>query len=250
MDAVYDSEIAFVFSTPEDLQNQLRFQKLSLNGQLIMPEPSILDENLERCYTSRLVRFADSSLLCAWSDPLEGGWFPDVYLRHIAPSGEPLDNGPILLCGERYHQEYPQIAVNGNQALIAWADSRSGILNSEDTISGIWAEAFSSDFLPADDPVVPAMPGAVLHANYPNPFNPSTTISFDLPAAGIASLSIYNLRGQLVKTLLDRSQQASGRHFLNWDGNDALGRKVSSGVYLYRLTFDGQIQTRRMLMMK
>jgi hypothetical protein len=89
----------------------------------------------------------------------------------------------------------------------------------------------------------------VLERNYPNPFNPTTTLSFSLPSEMVCKLEIYNVRGQKVKTLLNESLQ-SGRHTILWDGKDAFGRSVSSGVYFYRLDTPNRTQTSKMLLMK
>lgn len=89
----------------------------------------------------------------------------------------------------------------------------------------------------------------VLERNFPNPFNPSTTLSFSLPSEMVCKLEIYNIRGQKVKTLLNESLQ-SGRHSIVWDGKDAHGRSVSSGVYFYRLVTPNRTQTSKMLLMK
>lgn len=88
-----------------------------------------------------------------------------------------------------------------------------------------------------------------LHENYPNPFNPTTTIRFDLPASAKVNLEIYNLKGQRVRTLLTESL-AKGSHAIVWNGNDDNGRPVSSGVYLYRLSNGTMTQTRKMMLMK
>ncbi len=76
--------------------------------------------------------------------------------------------------------------------------------------------------------------GYALFPNYPNPFNPTTEITFALPEAGEIKLAIYNLRGQLVRTLVSGAV-AAGRHKVVWDGTDANGAKVASGIYVYRL---------------
>jgi hypothetical protein len=88
-----------------------------------------------------------------------------------------------------------------------------------------------------------------LHPNSPNPFNPATTISLDLAKAGHTQLKIYNLKGQLVKSLINQ-HLAAGHHRLLWDGMDSNNRRVASGVYLYRLETDGFVKTRKMLLMK
>ncbi len=88
-----------------------------------------------------------------------------------------------------------------------------------------------------------------LNSNYPNPFNPSTTISFDLAQPGQAKLCVYNVKGQLVKTLAN-SNLNPGAHRIVWDGRDEGSREVSSGVYFYRLETKDYTSTRKMLMLK
>lgn len=89
----------------------------------------------------------------------------------------------------------------------------------------------------------------ILNQNYPNPFNPETTISFDMPKAAHANLSVYNVKGQLVKTLLN-GRADFGRTNLVWNGTDNSGSSVSSGLYFYRLSTDGKVETRKMMLMK
>ena len=95
--------------------------------------------------------------------------------------------------------------------------------------------------------VVPTM--FALHGNFPNPFNPLTTIKFDLPRAGRVTLSIYDLSGKLVKNLVNGALPAA-RHLFRWDGTDGSGRRVASGVYYYRLITPQERATRSMLMVK
>ena len=89
----------------------------------------------------------------------------------------------------------------------------------------------------------------VLHANYPNPFNPTTTISYDLPEQAQVTLGIYDLLGKQIKTLVNQSQDAGNKKAL-WDGTDNLGRTVSAGVYLYQIQAGEFTHTRKMLYIK
>ncbi len=88
-----------------------------------------------------------------------------------------------------------------------------------------------------------------LGRNVPNPFNPMTRLSFDLPSAGEAKLRVFDVRGRLVTTLVDAPMQA-GRHQVIWEGLDSAGHPVSSGIYFYRLEFDGKALTHRMTVLK
>ena len=100
-----------------------------------------------------------------------------------------------------------------------------------------------------DDPVLPAPGQIVLKQNYPNPFNPTTTIAYSLPEAAKVRLDIYNLKGQLVKTLLNKDMEA-GLHSVVWNGKDMNNVAVASGVYFYRISSPSNTKTRKMLLMK
>jgi hypothetical protein len=91
--------------------------------------------------------------------------------------------------------------------------------------------------------------GFDLAQNHPNPFNPSTTITYRLPADGRVSLKVYNLLGQEVRTLVS-GRQAAGTHSAGWDGKDNLGKAVASGVYLFRLEAGGMVKSRKMMLLK
>jgi hypothetical protein len=89
-----------------------------------------------------------------------------------------------------------------------------------------------------------------LYQNAPNPFNPSTLIRFDVPAdGGNLNLKVYDVRGQLIRTLVD-SPQSAGEKSISWDGRNDAGTLVPSGVYFYRLETEGFSETRKMLLMK
>jgi hypothetical protein len=88
-----------------------------------------------------------------------------------------------------------------------------------------------------------------LYPNYPNPFNPSTTIRFSLAQAGEAELAIYDLLGQRVAVLL-RGTQEAGVHTVQWDGRDDQGRDLASGVFLCRLRAGEQVEMRKLLLLR
>ena len=95
-------------------------------------------------------------------------------------------------------------------------------------------------------------PEALHLSNYPNPFNPRTRISYTVPAAAVQEpvrLDVYDVAGRLVRVLVNGVQEP-GVHQVEWDGADASGVPVASGVYLYRLQTGRHLQVRRMLLMK
>jgi len=89
-----------------------------------------------------------------------------------------------------------------------------------------------------------------LNQNHPNPFNPSTTISYYLPVAGPVTLEVYDSSGRLVSRLLDGAKEEKGTHSVAWRGLDAQGRSVSSGVYFYRLQSGKEILSRKMILLR
>jgi flagellar hook assembly protein FlgD len=93
-------------------------------------------------------------------------------------------------------------------------------------------------------PVVTALNG-----NYPNPFNPETSIAFSLKEAGNVKIEIYNIKGQRINTLVNEVRNA-GNYSLIWRGTDNNNSKVASGVYFYRMETPGFTDTKKMLLMK
>jgi hypothetical protein len=89
----------------------------------------------------------------------------------------------------------------------------------------------------------------VLYPNFPNPFNPVTTIRYDLPIRAKVDLTIFDLMGRKVITFVNRTEDAGFRS-VQWDGTDDLGRSVSAGVYLYQIQAGEFSQTRKMLLLK
>ena len=88
-----------------------------------------------------------------------------------------------------------------------------------------------------------------LHQNFPNPFNPDTTIKYDLAESSDVTLQIYNVLGQVVRTLVASEAQNAGRYQIRWNGMDDRGVPVSSGVYFYQISADGKFQQVQKLML-
>ncbi len=85
--------------------------------------------------------------------------------------------------------------------------------------------------------------------NYPNPFNPSTIIRYSIPLTSLVTLKIYNILGQEVKTLVN-SERTPGIYNVQWNGDDNFGRKVSSGIYIYRVIAGNFVQVKKMILLK
>jgi hypothetical protein len=89
-----------------------------------------------------------------------------------------------------------------------------------------------------------------LAQNYPNPFNPQTTIAFSIKERGAVRIDVYNVAGELVKTLLDETRAAGSYTDVRWDGTNGANQPVSSGVYFYKLVTNNFSQTKKMVLLK
>jgi hypothetical protein len=129
------------------------------------------------------------------------------------------------------------LRINGTETNEAITFTRSG---ERVEIAGVTARTTTPGALPDD---------FSLEQNYPNPFNPSTTIAFTLPTSGHVKIAIYNILGEQVAVAFDGPAEA-GRSEIVWDGHDANGKLVASGIYFYRLISDNYTQTRKMTLLK
>ena len=112
---------------------------------------------------------------------------------------------------------------------------------------GPWSADFLIEHTDADPNLIPLVTS--LDGNYPNPFNPTTTIKFGLHEVQVVSLNVYNIKGEKVRTLVSGELEA-GYHSIVWDGRDESGKPAASGVYFYKMKADKFLQTKKMILMK
>lgn len=257
-DSVYPQYISFndgiymVYSYPNGESSDLKLQKIDSGGNLLFGDTGVTVANdsfgnLDPVF----FRFDNGVLALAWmyyTQPYIG--YADLNYRYVEPDGTVVgpDNGN-LLCNAYLEQRFPIPAVIGNEAIICWIDARAGILNSEEFIQGIYAQKINNEVVanPEEPGITPAR--LLLKQNFPNPFNPSTTISFTLAHQGQTHLAIYNLKGQLVTSLINEILP-EGTHHRVWNGKDSKDKAVASGIYYYRLQQEGNTATHKMLLMK
>ena len=96
---------------------------------------------------------------------------------------------------------------------------------------------------------VTGVPALELTPNHPNPFNPRTSIRYVLPSPGPVRISVYDIKGRLVKILVDEPRP-SGSHLVQWNGLNQSGSAVASGIYIFRLESQGQVRTRKAVLLK
>ena len=104
-------------------------------------------------------------------------------------------------------------------------------------------------YVDVENNIVVQTPELFLYQNYPNPFNPNTTINYQLPAVCKVQLSIYNIKGEKVKTLV-KDKLEEGKHIAIWDGKDEQNKPVSSGIYFYKLKTGENSMVRKMILLR
>lgn len=139
------------------------------------------------------------------------------------------------------------IALTGNVQLRFIASDEGVNSLMEAAVDDVLLNTFIPLATEVDDAAVPAR--LALGRNFPNPFNPKTTLHFALPSAGKVELAIYDVSGRRVTTLAQGVMEA-GYHELDWLGTDDSGHSVSSGIYFSRLIFGEEVLTEKMLMLK
>jgi len=154
-------------------------------------------------------------------------------LFNVPPTGQPGFTFFVDPSYQTTQAKVRAIAIKGTTVMTSYSDSLFAI--------GIPSAVQS------ESPGVPSR--FALHPNTPNPFNPSTVIHFELDRAGPATLRIYSVNGALVRTLVDHPLPA-GHFRARWDGTDAGGRAVGSGIYVYRLSENGRNLSRKMSLLK
>jgi hypothetical protein len=102
---------------------------------------------------------------------------------------------------------------------------------------------FVTDRIDAFDPVV------ILDQNKPNPFNPSTTLSWCQPGDGDVNIEIFDVAGRRI-IVLENGFKSAGAHSIKWNGKDGSGNNMSSGIYFCRLSYGGTIRTRKMVLLR
>ena len=213
------------------------------------------DEALPVTLSSFTAQYAFGSPILSWSTQSEVdnmGW--NVYRSTVGNMGQSMIlNVEGMIAGAGTTSEPTDYSYRDEHDIIFnvtywyWLESIS--------ISGD-AELFGPITLtiPYNDPNSNSTPIPIeygLFQNYPNPFNPSTEISFMLTVDSRVELSIYDIEGRKVITLLD-NEIVSGEqiHSIVWNGKDQAGKNVSSGIYFYKLSDGENIETRRMLLIK
>ncbi|MDA3871881.1 MAG: T9SS type A sorting domain-containing protein, partial [Candidatus Marinimicrobia bacterium] len=153
-----------------------------------------------------------------------------------------------------FYIEYNSYAVIGGKDTVRASDLITGISGVSIFSYGthkieIMKLADFEEFVAVEnhEPILPN--NYALYQNYPNPFNPSTNIAFDLPNLSDVTIVVYNIRGQMVK-VLTKDQFNAGHHVVRWNGMNRYGKRISTGVYIYRIMANNFVDVKKMVYLK
>ncbi len=178
-----------------------------------------------------------------WSDGRTDYDALDIFAQSIDENGDVLwanDGVPISTAvGYQYRAQVISDLAGG--AIFSWAETTGD------------RDIYSQRVNPTITPVVdggPVHAEIILKKNYPNPFNPQTTIAFEIPIREAVSMRVFDMTGRLVRELIIAEEYTSGRYEVVWNGRDDAGRQVASGTYFYRLEARSYSETKRMVLVK
>jgi len=235
----------------EDFRNSpntdVYIQKFDMNGNFQWQENGNVVVDRDFPQTDPYMVKNNDNYLVFWEDYVYQ-YGSDLYAQAIGIDGEQIwgEDG-LLICDALRNQSKPMAVpdANGSNTYVVWEDLRS---SGNASVYNIYAQMVGTPVESTEDNIVNQFDLTLW--NYPNPFNPETTISFSVEHSSLfVTLEIFNVKGQKVKTLINQELSA-GKHSIIWDGSDEIGTKVTSGIYLYKLETRNYSAIKKMIMMK
>ena len=192
----------------------------------------------------------EEKILACWTDYQTS--YGDIKANMIKDYGTTGDTyiEELVICDAYRDQKDSRIVqvMNGSRssgtAIVGWLDARA---SGKDDAINVYAQKLTFDGVPTRDEVNSA--DFVLGQNYPNPFNPETHIDFSLKRSSDVELSVYNIKGQKVKTLV-KGQLEADNYSITWKGTDSKDKPVASGMYFYKLNTSEKTEIKKMLLLK
>ncbi len=223
------------------------YYKCSTDGGKTWGEDIRLTNDAVNSWDPRIAADNSGRVHLVWDDNRAGDLNFEIYYKCSPDQGDSWDPD-VRLTADDSISVFPSIAIDNSGKLkihVVWRDNRDG--NDE-----IYYKKGGKDIevnVEEEPTPLPIPQEFNLAQNYPNPFNSRTLIEYALPRAGRVKLSIFNILGQKIKTLVNGDQKV-GSHWAYWDGRNDKGQPVSSGIYLYQLKVDGYTKTKKLILLK
>lgn len=221
--------------------DQLLYLTVLNNSGVVTTAPFVITDDAGAIASKPSIAVDNNNYVSAvWVDRRNGK--KEVYYLVLDNGNNPLDFDNPVIASTPELMDNPQTSALNGRAWYVWTDSKSEGLN-----------IYGGNFV--YQPTDITEPGEIipnrfeLRQNYPNPFNPSTTIAFSLNSANKVNLTVYNIVGQKIITLVDGTLEA-GEHKVDWDGKNEFDQPVASGIYLYRLETSHNSSTKKMMLLK
>ncbi|MDP3025060.1 MAG: FlgD immunoglobulin-like domain containing protein [candidate division Zixibacteria bacterium] len=222
----------------------------SFSGSPVGPDFKVNDDTSPSNHSAPSIAMDSyNNFIITWQDQRNGN--PDVYAQRFDSLGNPVGKNYLVPNQEyaSFVQISPAVTFMNSNIFFAWTDNRRA------KGYDVYAKVVDWSWTKVGEHENAAIPNSFeLSQNYPNPFNPTTRIQFRVGSLEFGdplntTLKIYNILGQLVRTLVDE-EKAPGKYEVIWDGKDVSGKEVSSGLYFYQLKTRDYIATKKMVLLR
>ncbi len=232
--------------------NDIAMQKFNITGTSITPawDNDVMFAQADSSQSELVMLQYEEKVLACWADYQSS--YGDIKANMIKDYGNTGDTyrDELVICDAYRDQKEPRVVRvmentrSNAYALIGWLDARA---SGKDDAINIFAQRVQFDGVPTTEDVNSA--DFTLGQNYPNPFNPETNIDFSIKRTGDVELSVYNIKGQKVKTLV-KGQLEADNYSITWKGVDDNDKPVASGMYFYKLNTNEKTEVKKMLLLK
>ena len=199
------------------------------------------------CEVSECISYPDAECIANYC----GGCWADYYL-----DGEQINCDLSMDCVDLTGIDFGLCTmvlgigwVNDNCETVSGCDWVADSVDYTAAFFNSMDDCIEACFLASNDEINQLPHAFNLYNNYPNPFNPVTTLRYDLPEDALVNITIYDIMGRIVRTLIN-SQQNAGFKSIQWNATNDAGSPLSAGLYLYKIQADNFVQTRKMVLLK